>query len=252
MVHLSATSRRAVVLSTLAALCAAVIAASVTVHAPKARGALASDSRAVANITGATSSMWSCAGPLPVGDESALSTLELANSSHSRVRAEYSFTTDVDASATGWVTVTPGRVVVLRPPPVPRSGFGAANVVALGRGLSVVEVVHGPAGPDAAACARSTSTTSYLVAGDTRKNDNITLSLYDPGATPAVASVSVATSSGVQTPADLQGIPVGAQQLATYSIAQRVPFQSTLGITVRTSAGSVVVGGLSSVTVGHT
>jgi hypothetical protein len=240
------TTRRVVVLGALAALSAAVIVASVAVKPPQARGALAGDATAIDRLPGATSSQWSCAGPLPVGSASVLSAIELANSGRAPVEARFSFVTSLGANRRGNVSVPPGGVVVVRPPEVSKPGFAAAGVVAQGSGLSVAEVVHSPEGPDAASCARSASTTAYLVAGDTRKTDDVMLSLYDPGATPAVADVSVTTPSGVQSPPALQGLPIGAGQVATYSIAQRVPFVAALAITVRSSAGSLVVGGLSS------
>jgi Family of unknown function (DUF5719) len=240
------TTRRIVVLAALAALSAAVIMASVAVRPPHVRGALASDATAVDRLPGATSSQWSCAGPLPVGDASVLSAVELANSGRAAVSARFSFVTSLGRNRTGDVSVPPGGVVVLRPPVVSKPGFAAAGVVAQGSGLSVVEVVHSPQGPDAASCARSASTTAYLVAGDTRRTDDVMLSLFDPGSTPAVADVTVATPSGVQSPPALQGLPIGAGQVATYSIAQRVPFAPALAITVRSSAGSLVVGALSS------
>jgi hypothetical protein len=246
------STRRAVVLVALAALAAAVVAASLAVHPPKVRGALAAELRAVAHVPGAVSSMWSCAGPLPIGSASAHSTIELANTAHVPVAAGFSFATDLGVSSAGDIVVPAAGVAVLRPPPAAKPGFAAASVVAQGVGLSVVEVVHSPRGPDAAACTPSTSTTAYLVAGDTRKSDDVTVSLYDPGATPAVANVSVATPSGVQSPAALQGLPVGAGQIATYSVAERVPFASEVGITVRSSAGSIVVGSLSSTRVDGT
>lgn len=241
-----ARTRRVVVLFALAALSAAVIAASVAVHPPEARGATAAEARAAGHLAGATSSLWSCAGPLPVGSPSVLSSIELANSGPAPVRAHFSFATTLGAHSSGEVAVAPGGVVVLRPPASARSGFAAARVLAEGAGLSVEEVVHSPQGPDAAACAESTSMAAYLLAGDTRGTDDMTLSLYDPGATPAVANVSVATPSGVQSPAALQGLPVGAGEVATYSIGERVPFVSELALSVRSSAGNLVVGALSS------
>ena len=245
-------TRRAIVLVTLAALGAAVIAASVAVHPPKVRGALAAEAAVVAHDPGAESSMWSCAGPLPIGSATVHSAIELTNSAPAPVAAQFSFATGSGAVSAGRVVVPSAGVVVLRPPAVARPGYAAARVVAQGAGLSVVEVVHSTEGPDAASCTPSTATTAYLVAGDTRKSDDVTLSLYDPGATPAVASVTVATPSGVQSPPALQGLPVGAGQIATYAIAERVPFASELGITVRSSAGSLVVGSLSSTRVDGT
>lgn len=245
-------TRRVVVMSALAALCAAVVVASVAVHPARVRGALASDARVVENVPGATSVMWSCAGPLPVGSTTELSSIELSNSAHVPVVAKYAITTNIGARSGGVTSVPSGAVVVLRPPVVTKPGFAAARVVAEGAGLNVVEIVHGPQGPDTAECVHSVSTTAYLVAGDTHKTDDVTLSLYDPGATPAVASVSVATLNGVQSPAALQGLPIGAGQMVTYSIGQRVPFVPELAITVRSSAGSLVVGGLSSARIDKT
>lgn len=245
-------TRRAVVLVALAALSAAVIAASVAVHPPKVRGATAADVRVVSQVPGAVSSMWSCAGPLPIGSTSVHSAIELTNFADVPVAAQFSFATASGTVSRGRVVVPSAGVVVLRPPAVKRPGYAAARVVAQGAGLSVVEVVHSAGGPDAASCTPSTSTTAYLVAGDTRKVDDVTLSLYDPGATAAVASVSVATPSGVQSPPTLQGLPVGAGEVATFSIAQRVPFASELGITVHSSAGSLVVGSLSTTRVDGT
>ena len=92
-------TRRVVVMSALVALSAAVVVASVAVHPPRVRGALASDARVVENVPGATSVMWSCAGPLPVGSTTELSSIELSNSAHVPVVAKYAITTNIGVRA---------------------------------------------------------------------------------------------------------------------------------------------------------
>ena len=219
--------------------------ASVAVRAPSSGRTTAGEASAVRGVPGASSTQWSCAGPLPVGDPKVSSSIELTNTANRPVQAAITFSSTKGGPTTEHFVVVPGVPMVARPGARAR-GMAAARVLADGSGLSVVELIHGSSGPITAPCTAVTSTTEYLVAGDTRRSDNIALSLYDPGATPAVASVSFSTASGRQAPPTFQGVPVGAGQLVVLTVADRLPFAPEVAMTVRTSGGSVAVGALDS------
>lgn len=237
--------------ATVAAALALGGLASVAVHSSAPGRATAAEAEAVVDLPGAQSTQWTCAGPLPLGLAGVSSSIELTNTGSGPVASAVTFTATTGRPSTEHLVVVPGAPVVVRPPMSAR-GMAAARVLADGLGLSVVELVHGGSGPIAAPCTASTATTEFLVTGDTRRRDEIALSLYDPGSTPAVASVSFATASGTQAPPTFQGVPVGAGQLVVLAVADRLPFAPEVAMTVRSSGGSLAVGALDSTRLGGT
>jgi hypothetical protein len=235
--------KRFSVLLLLAVLVALSIVAVRLVHPPRQGGPPAAAAAAAAPFPAAWSTTWSCAGPLPLGETGVKPAIELANSGGRLVEADVRFSATSGPGGEQSLAVPPGGVAVARPGPRAR-GLAAARVVAEGEGLSVVELLHGPFGPVAAPCAAATASTEYLLAGDTRKTDLVDVALFDPGATPAVASLSFATATGRTAPPTFQGVPVGAGQLVVLPLAERVPFQSELAVTVSSSGGTLAVGAL--------
>ena len=225
------------------------------VSPPGAGSPQAAGAQAVAEIAGATSSRVVLCRPAAGRlDETVKSSLELTNAAKTLdpgrdpLRAQF-----WQVRRASSLTVAPGALVVARPP-AGSFGLAAASVVADGRGLSVVELVHGSSGPVAAPCAASTGTTEYLVAGDTRGTDEVDVALFDPSSTPAVASLSFATASGPQSPPSFQGVPVPAGGFgAVLSVAdRRVPFQQELrGHGSASSGGALAVGALDVARVGQ-
>jgi len=74
--------------------------------------------------------------------------------------------------------------------------------------------------------------------------NTLELSLYDPGATPSVASIAFATTGGDVDPPAYQGLPISAGSMLTLDVGRYLPSEALLGVTVTSTGGPVVVGAL--------
>jgi hypothetical protein len=191
------------------------------------------------------SSAWYCAGPLPVGARLDSSSLAVANLAAHPVRAELEVATTTGAAlVTRSFSVAPQSQALL---PLPRSGaprWAAATLLFEGGGAAVEELVSGPRGVASAPCSDGAAARSYFPSGSTSGPRNLTLALYDPLATPAVASVTVSTGSGTTSPPPLQDVAVGSHQMVVLDIGRQVPQQPVIATTVSTTAGELVAGAL--------
>ncbi len=197
------------------------------------------------------STAWYCAGPLPVGRGPQASSIAVANVGDRPARGQLILTSTRGQRRTTAITVGAHADAVYG---LPRTGAGANAAVTVlvdTATVGVQEIVHGGTGPMAARCAVATGHTSYLAEGSTRGAANVALAIYDPGATPAVASVTFATSGGGVTPPAFQGIDVAPGGLVVLDVGHEVPSQLAVASTVVSTGGGVVVGAVIDAVVDH-
>ncbi len=237
-------SRRLPVAAAVLAALALAGLASVAIHPVASRPASPSAAGAVKGLPGADSTAWFCAGPLPVGTPHEASSIAIANLRAAPVGAAVTIVLASGATSTEEVSIPARGESVVGLSHLHTPSVAAASVVADRPGVEVVELVHGALGPDVSPCSGQVAMTQYLAAGSTRAGNNLAIALYDPGSTPAVASVSFATPSGPQSPPALQGVPVPAGRVVVVYVAHSLPFRRFLSATVHASGGGVVAGAL--------
>lgn len=205
----------------------------------------------------ASSAAWYCPGPLPYGA-----------GNHSSIV----LTSSADRSVAGRVTISTGRSTAAVPVTVPAgaslrlpvsgagaAGWAAATVVLDGGGVGVWQEVAGPGGSSTQSCQVTTSAAWSLPAGSTAHNADLLVSLFNPTATSAVASLTFSASFGVATgaavsaagsatppapvaPAVFQGVIVGPGQLAVLDVGKQVQLRPELATTVTVTTGRLVAG----------
>ncbi|MCU1493008.1 MAG: hypothetical protein JWO62_772 [Acidimicrobiaceae bacterium] len=193
----------------------------------------------------ASSSAWYCAGPLPIGASHGAASIAVTNLGGRTVDGEI-----VVASSLGGrpsvnkLEVQPGSESVLGLSRKGARGSAAATVLANGSGIAVEELVHGASGVSASPCTDRTSAVDYLASGSTLGASNLSLAVFDPGATPAVVGVSFVTSSGPISPPAFQGLSVGAGQLQVLNVGHYLPEKAVVATIVTATGGHVVAGAL--------
>ena len=80
--------------------------------------------------------------------------------------------------------------------------------------------------------------------GAQQAHNNLAIALYDPGATPAVASITFATPTGPQSPPAFQGVLVAAGHTVVLYAAHALPFRRFVSAKVAASGGAIVAGAL--------
>ncbi len=236
--------RRLVVLAALVLVVAAAVLLdaafpqrATSVVASQAGGAAVAMSRA-------TSTAWYCPGPLPVGARSQASSIAVANLSGRQLRGSLRLATSAGTGSTQPVVVPAHAQLVVSLPRTGRADWAAATVLLAGGGAAVEQVVDGPRGTATSPCSTGPASTSYFPAGSTSGPRNLTLALFDPSATPAVASVTISTGSSTLSPASLQDLSIGAGQVVVVDVGRQAPQQQVIGTTVTASAGELVTGAL--------
>ncbi len=236
--------RRPVVIATVLAALALGGVASVLVHTRGAPPASVGAARGAAGLPGAVSSAWFCAGPLPVGTPGEASSLAIVNPGGRPLGATVMIVPVSGAPTTEKISVPAAGESVVGFASIRRTSFAAARVIVEGGAAEVVERVAGATGLEASACADESAATQYLAAGSTAAHNNLAIALYDPGATPAVASISFATPTGPQSPPAFQGVLVAAGHTVVLYAAHALPFKRFVSATVAASGGAIVAGAL--------
>jgi len=189
---------------------------------------------------GVESAAWYCAGGTSAA-AGATPTLLLVNDGSRPVAGTV---TAVDAGgdrdSTG--VVVPARASARVSPASMVSGSDvAASVVLDGGGVGVWQQIAGPAGWSVAPCASAPATHWYFAHGSTRSGDSLAIALYNPSATDAVASITLATSTnGVIAPAAYQGMSVPAGSLVVADVADHDQDDPAVATAVSTLSGSLV------------
>jgi len=200
---------------------------------------------------GAISTAWYCAGPLPLGLRTEHSLIAIGNVSKRALDGELVVATETGASRSEALTIGPRSSVSVTLGRAEGPAFGSATVLLDGTGAGVTEVVVGPTGTDEVPCVSHAGFTQYIAGGATKGTSTIDLAVFDPGATPSVVSVAMATSSGVVSPPAFQEVPVQAGETLVFDVARYLPLQTVLGTTITATGGRVVAGALSSAAAGH-
>ena len=240
------TRSRIVVLGGLVAVIAGVGAASAVwpplpaVPAPVATATEAPPASAI-------SSSWFCAGGTVGPGSGARPVIFLANPTD---RAVDGAITTVVAGATSAgarrdLVVPAGGVLAVDPGAgTSGSGTAATTVVLAGGGVVADQVVSGPAGWSMTPCASSTSSTWYLAGGATTGGNDLSLTLFNPTASPAVVGLSFDTPGGLVVPQPYQGIVIPPRALAVEHIGDYVQNQPDITTIVDASSGQVVADAL--------
>lgn len=212
---------------------------------PGARGAPGTASPVASSVVsdGATSSAWYCAGPMPIGTPGEAASIAVTNLARRALSGEIV----VSAAAGGPPSTTKLRIdpgsesVTGLTRQGPRS-TSAATVLVDGSDVAVEELVHGSSGVSASPCTDHVSDVEYLAAGSTLGASNLSLSIFDPGATPAIVGVEFVTSSGIVSPPAFQGLSVDAGRLSVLDVGHYVPSKPVVATIVSATGGHVVAG----------
>jgi Family of unknown function (DUF5719) len=156
---------------------------------------------------------------------------------NSRTRPAHGVVTTIVAGSSGSVSrqqaldVPAGRTTVLSPGTGLPAGSLASSFAFTGGGVAVNQEVANPAGWSLAPCASTVGTQWLFPSGSTASGNNLTLSLYNPTSSAALADVTFLTANGLLTPQPFQGLAVGAGQLVDEDIgsyAQSLPEVATI------------------------
>jgi hypothetical protein len=257
--------RRWLVLLVVAASLVLAGVASDAVHPPAAPAVPAAAAAADGGLpvivaSAARSASWYCPGPLPFGGGAA-SQLVLVSTGPAPVTARVEVTSTTGVSRAVGVTVPAGgtiRVPVLVAGP---SGWAAAAVLVDGGGIGVWQQVSTGLGTSEVSCHVAPSSSWYLPAGSTAHGADVLVSLFDPTASPAVASLSFASAGAVATgsaitsvgstagaasppvaPPAFQGLIVQPGQLVLVDVGKQVQLRAELATIVTASTGRIVAG----------
>jgi len=190
----------------------------------------------------ATSSAWYCPGPLPIGHRGEQSSIEIANLSSGSVHAQVHIASNTGMSElNSYVVGASGhRTVVL--PRTKTATYGAVSVVVNGRGVGVNEVITTPGGIATSACTTHTAKNTYFGTGSTAGSSNMAISLFNPGATPAVADLSFTVGATSTLPSAFSSVPIEPGQDVVLFAGHALPQRSALSLGVTTVSGRIAVG----------
>ncbi len=236
-------SRRVTVLAFV--LCGLGLAAIGSAVRPARAAAVRSGAQgqSIAYVSSSVRSLaWYCPGPLPIGARPQASSIAIANVADHRVTGEVVIAQSSGSSISEPLTVAASSEAVVGLPRTGARRFAAVTVLANSASVGVEELVHGPEGPVAAPCTTSAGEHAYLTSGDTSGANDVALALFDPGATPAVASVTVSTGAATVSPPAFQGVPIAAGGLVVLNIGHYVSSRALVAVLVQATGGRVVAG----------
>jgi hypothetical protein len=213
---------------------------------------------------------WVCPGPLPAGASTRRSSVVVTNPGQRRASVEVvvsavkAGSSDAGTRLPPWSTqlsVAPRtqRVVSLRTTGPEQddavSVLSTAGAVAVFESVATaptgtLAVVHkggkpirvAATAPEQSPCSTGVAGTSYLAGGSTAGQSDVVVSLYDPTATQAVASIRVSTGSASVEPPELQGVIIKPYSLQVFDLARSVVQQATVAVTATTSVGRIDLG----------
>lgn len=197
-----------------------------------------------------SSAAWYCPGPLPVGAGAPAAAIEVVNLGRRPVRGELIVHGEHGLISTKALVIDVRASLSVPLPDTGKPTDAAATVLVDQSGVGVQEVVAARASTTsqlrrpamASPCLQRAGSAAYLAAGDSRGGDNLDLALYDPGATPSVANVTLATTHGTVAPPSFQGVPVGAGSLVVLDVGRALPGEPVLGTTVSATGGALAMG----------
>jgi hypothetical protein len=167
----------------------------------------------------------------------ATTTVYLTTTTRRPVRGVMTATSESAAGAAGGtfrqsaVAVAPLTTDAVNPGAGLPAGNNASSYAFVGGGMAVTQAVWGSGGWSFAPCASSVSSQWLFSSGSTADGNNLTLSLFNPTASAAMADVSFLTPAGLLSPQPFQGIVVNAGQLVDENVgsfAQSLPEVTTV------------------------
>ena len=165
---------------------------------------------------------------------------------NTRPRPAHGVMTTTVAGASGSLSheqpldVPPGRTTAVDPGAGLPGGSIASTLAFTGGGVAVDEEVSGAGGWSLAPCASTVATQWYFPSGSTAGGNSLTLSLFNPTASPALADVTFLTSDGLLTPQPFQGIVVGPGQLVDEDVGSYAQSLADLATAVSVVSGALV------------
>ncbi len=244
-------ARRVATVGVVAVLLALAGVANAEIRAHAGRPPAGPEVAPAVAVGKASSSAWFCPGPLPVGTLSEASSVAITDVGTHPLTGDVTIAATSGRSSTETVTIpVRGESVVGLRRHGPR-GSAAVTVVVNGSGAAVDELVHGSEGVSATPCSQSPAPSAYFAAGSTQGASNLSLGVYDPGATPAVVDVSFVTSSGTVAPPAFQDMSVGPGQVVVLDVGHYVPSEAAVATLVHSTGGGVAAGTLLTAVVGH-
>lgn len=237
--------RRLVIVLVVAGLVALALGPLAHLRSREAQPAAASLlSPAPAVAAAVRSSAWYCPGPLPIGATPYRSSLVLANTGGAAVAGTATVVSSTRNTLRLPLRIPAEAALAVPLPLVGAVGAAAVAVVLDAGGVAVGEAVRGAGEVMASACEPGLVSAATVPGGSTSGGDDVELSLFNPGATSAVASVEVVTSRGASTPLAYQGLVVLPGRLAVLSLRSQVPESAVVGARVTVTGGPLSVGAL--------
>lgn len=198
----------------------------------------------VALTAKASSSAWYCPGPLALGHRGEQAAISITNLSTNRLSAEMHVATNSGSATNTTEVLSPEHESVLALPQPKHPTYGAVTVVVDGPGVGVNEIIRTSSGTATSPCTTHTSDHAYFGIGSTAGSSNMAVSLYNPGATPAVASLAFTSGSSTTTPATFTSVPVEPGQVVVLFAGHALPQRNAFSATVSTLSGQIAVGAL--------
>jgi hypothetical protein len=193
----------------------------------------------VAPTSAGTSSSFCAAGT----GTAAGTTVFLTNT---RPRTAHGVMTTTVAGASGSVSheqpvdVPPDRTTAVDPGAGLPGGSIASTLAFTGGGVAVDQEVSGAGGWSMAPCASTVATQWYFPSGSTAGGNSLTLSLFNPTASPVLADVTFLTANGLLTPQPFQGIVVGPGQLVDEDVGSYAQSLTEVATVVSVVSGALV------------
>ncbi len=192
----------------------------------------------------AISTAWYCPGPLALDHRGEGSSVEITNVARTRVNAQIHVATNIGATFDISSVVAGLTTKVMEIPRTHTPTYGALTVVINGGGAGVNERLVTPNGTTVSPCSTHTTTHADLGAGSTTGLSNVAVSLYNPGATPAVANLGFLSGGSLSSPAAFSSVPIEPGQDVVLFAGHALPQRAQLSPVVTTVSGQIVVGDL--------
>lgn len=193
---------------------------------------------------GTLSSAWYCPGPLALGHRGEQSAVALTNLSSKPVHAALHVAANSGLTQNQALDIGPYHENVVALPRPKQPTYGAVTVVVNGPGVGVNEITTTHAGSTTAACTTHTSEGAFFGVGSTAGSSNMAISLYNPGATPAVANVAFIIGQTTSMPGAYTSVPIEPGQDVVFFAGHAIPQRRAFSVSVQTVSGRVAAGAL--------
>jgi hypothetical protein len=195
----------------------------------------------------ALSSTWYCAAGSALGHKGpAEQTVIIENAGEHPVQGLVTAITDTGAKAHETVEVPARDHLAVQVQKLVTAKWAAVVVEVGGGEVAVSHVLTGPTGTAVASCSSGPSDHWYMPSGTTRPGTHQWLALFNPFPSPAIATVTFATSDGERTPPPWSQLVVPGGRVVVLPVDQVVTLRTQLATTVSIPSGRLVVDQLQS------